>query len=79
MGQIGQTRPALAPEVAALLGDPDSDIRWGAATALGQMGEAGAKFRPELAALLTDPDYDVRRSAATALKQMSDYLCFEDD
>lgn len=38
LGQIGEASAKFAPEVAALLTDPDFDVGMSAATALKQMG-----------------------------------------
>jgi hypothetical protein len=69
---MGEAGAKFAPVVAALLKDPDSNVRWRAAQALGQMDIAGAKFAPEVAALLKDRDFNVRWGAATALGQMGE-------
>jgi HEAT repeat protein len=70
LGEMGPAAAALAPQVAALLGDKDSSTRRAAAKALGKMGPAGAAFAPQIAALLRDSDAYLRAAAAEALDQL---------
>jgi HEAT repeat protein len=59
-----------APSVPVLtdgLGDPDAQVRLGAARALGQIGPAAVEAVPALARKLRDPDSRVRFDAAVAL------------
>jgi HEAT repeat protein len=44
---MGEAHANVVPEVAALLKDPDPNVRWGAATALRQMGDSGIKYLPK--------------------------------
>jgi HEAT repeat protein len=47
LGQMGETGAKFAPEVAALLKDPDPSVGRSAAQALGKMGNSGAKYLPK--------------------------------
>jgi hypothetical protein len=70
---IGAFGPAAAPanrELAALLADPDPEIRGAAAWALSQVGEKAAAGAPAVAKLLKDADPQVRGFAALALRNM---------
>jgi HEAT repeat protein len=70
LGDLGAKE--AAPELRALLGSKDSELRTAAIGALARAGVAEAI--PELRKALADPDgsYDARRAAATALGALGD-------
>lgn len=70
---LSEMRPGAvqaAPAVAALLSDPDAEVRGQAARALGDIGAAG--YSRDIARLLRDPDPQVGRQAAHALGDLRD-------
>lgn len=70
---LSEMRPGAteaAPAVAALLTDPDADVRGHAARALGDIGAVG--HSRDIARLLRDPDPMTARQAAHALGDLRD-------
>ena len=62
--------PAGMPGVKTALGDKDSMVRSGAATALGLMEPRPKEAVPLLRSALADPEWDVRCAAAESLGNM---------
>jgi HEAT repeat protein len=66
---LGQEAEAIA-SILSLLGDPESNVRDSAASALGQLGNSSGEVVSALLSLLGDPESNVRGSAASALGQL---------
>jgi HEAT repeat protein len=56
----------------ALLSDPESFVRYGAAAALGKIGDSSGEVVKSLLALLSAPESSVRSRAAAALGKIGD-------
>jgi HEAT repeat protein len=72
---FADARPAVVPELAKSLADPDRFVRWGAARALGNFSKSyqpsdAAPAVAGLAKLLFDQDVAVRLAAATTLESL---------
>jgi HEAT repeat protein len=67
IGDLIKRGDSAVPAIAALLSDPDSSIRYAAATTLWGMGVKARAAVPQLAAALRDSDDSVRAAAAMAL------------
>src|SRR5690606_29092424 len=56
LGSLGPDARSATPQLAALLGDKDAEIRWRAARALGAIGKDAAAAAPALTDALGDEE-----------------------
>jgi HEAT repeat protein len=70
LGRSGLTASKEAPNLIALLKDPEESVRCVAAEALGKLGDVGAEEIDALVEMLHDPSSKVKASAARALGSM---------
>jgi len=68
LGAFGEDAGPVAGDIAAVVADPDDQVRAAAAWALSQIGPQGAAAVPALAKALRDANPQVRDLAALALK-----------
>ena len=72
LGELGAAAKDAVPDLQAVLGDADKDVRRCAARSLGDIGKASKPAVAALGKTLKDQDAQVRQAAAYALGRIGD-------